>query len=99
MKVVVAILGVIVAIGVIVGLWFGGWALAEANQTAQYKVNTNGQQYQSGLVSQERDRIAAFDIATVPAQKEQIRTTFCQVFPTLKPAPEDLVQANARICF
>ncbi|MEC5149200.1 hypothetical protein [Cryobacterium sp. GrIS_2_6] len=87
------------AIVVLVGAWFGYWALAQANQTAQYGVNTNGQQYQSGLVSQERDRIAGYDKALDPAQKAQIKVTFCQVFPDLKPAPTDLVQANARICF
>lgn len=92
------IVGVILAVAVSVGLWFGYYALAGANQTANYKVNTNSQQYQAGLVSQERDRIAGFDAAVDSAQKEQIKTTFCQVFTDLKPAPDDLVLANSRIC-
>lgn len=93
------IIGTLIAIGVIVGAWFAYWPLAQANQTNQYKVNTSGQQYQSGLVSQERDRIAGYNLATDPAQKAQIKSTFCQIFPDLNPAPADLVQANARICF
>jgi len=99
MKVALTIVSIIAGIGVCVGLWFGYWALAQANQTQQYKVNTNGQQYQSSLVSQERDRISGYDIATNDAQKAQIKSTFCQVYPDLNPAPNDLVQAHARICF
>lgn len=92
-------LGVILVVALAIGGWFGYWALAQENQTQRYKVNTNGQQYQSGLVSQQRDRIAGYDIATNPAQKAQIKTTFCQVYMDLNPAPADLVAANARICF
>ena len=90
--------GIIIFAALSVGLWFGYYALAGANQTANYKVNTNSQQYQSGLVSQERDRIAGYDAAVDSAQKAQIKTTFCQVFSDLKPAPDDLVTANSRIC-
>ena len=97
-NIVLAIVGVIAGGALIVGLWFGGWALAGANQTKQYQVNTNSQQFQGGLVSQERDRIAAYDAAVDGAQKQQIKTTFCQVFQDLKPAPDDLVTANSRIC-
>lgn len=99
MKILLTILGVIGLIALAVALWFGGWALTQANQNQQYRVSTGGQQYQSGLVSQERDRIAGYDKAADGPQKEQIRTTFCQVYPDLNPAPADLVSAHARICF
>ena len=88
----------IASLALVVGLWFGGWALAGLNQTKQYQVNTNSQQYQGGLVSQERDRIAGWDAAVDGPQKAQIKTTFCQVYQDLKPAPDDLVTAYGRIC-
>lgn len=91
----------LITIGVIaiaVGLWFGGWALAGANQTKQYQVNTSSQQYQAGLVAQERDRVQGYATATDDAQKKQIALTFCQVYPDLKPAPADLVAAQSTLC-
>lgn len=94
----VVILLTLVGVILLVALWFGSWALKRANTTQQYKVNTNNQQYQAGLVSQERDRVVGYDDATDPGQKAQIKSTFCVVYLTLKPAPEDLVQANSRIC-
>jgi hypothetical protein len=94
----ITVVSIVVAAALIVGAWFGYWALAGRAQTNRYEVNTNSQQYQGGLVSQERDRIAGYDAAIDPAQKAQIKTTFCQVFPDLKPAPDDLVQGSARIC-
>jgi len=81
-----------------VGLWFGYWALAGKAQNNRYRVNTGSQQYQAGLVAAERDRIAGYDAASDDAQKHQIATTFCQVYPDLNPAPADLVEAHARIC-
>lgn len=95
-----------------VGGWFAYWKLAGSAQSDRYKVNTHSQQYQSGLVSQERDRVQAYDqlgtaIAAVKdpatktadrAQQDQIRETFCQVYADLQNTPTDLTQAHARIC-
>jgi hypothetical protein len=92
------VLGIIVAAAVLAGLWFEGWALAGQAQSNRYGVNTNSQQYQAGLVAQERDRIAGYDVAVDVAQKAQIKVTFCQVYSDLKPAPDDLISASARIC-
>jgi hypothetical protein len=97
-NVALTIVATVAGLALLVGLWFGGWALAGLNQTKQYEVNTNSQQFQGGLVSQERDRVAGYDAAVDPAQKDNIKQTFCTVFADLKPAPEDLVLAQSRIC-
>jgi len=78
-----------------VGCWFGYWALAKKSTSNQYDVNTHNQQYQAGLVSQERDRVQAYDTAVDPAQKQQIKLTFCQVYPNLSPPPADLVDRKS----
>jgi uncharacterized membrane protein YcjF (UPF0283 family) len=104
LKIALIILSVIVGLGLIVGGWFGFWALAHANQQQAYQVNTDGQQYQASLVSQERDRIAGYDAAAAGPQKEQIKSSFCSVYLNLKPAPDtmaslaDLAAAHSRIC-
>lgn len=110
--VLLTVLSVVLFVGLCVGGWFGYWSLAKSSQTRRYEVNTQSQQYQGGLVSQERDRVAAYDelgpvIASTTdpsiksvdeAQQDQIKTTLCEVFVDLNPAPSDLAQANARIC-
>lgn len=83
---------------IVVGAWFGYWWLARASQSNRYDVNTHSQQYQAGLVSQERDRVQAYDVATDDGQKAQIRSTFCAVYTQLDPPTPDLVEAHARIC-
>jgi nitrogen fixation-related uncharacterized protein len=93
------VLAAIAVVAILVGGWFGFWALARANQQQQYQVNTDGQQYQASLISQERDRVAGYDAAADGPQKEQIKSTFCAIYLTLKPAPEDLAAAYSRICF
>lgn len=97
-NVALTVVGIIATVAVIVGLWFGGWALAGINQTKQYQVNTNSQQYQGGLVSQERDRVAGYDAAVDLGQKANIKQTFCTIFTDLKPPPDDLILAQSRIC-
>lgn len=106
------ITGVLAFAAVCVAAWAGYWWLAGSSQTHRYQVNTNSQQYQGGLVSQERDRVSAYDsLSTAIAgttdqnvkvadqqQQRQIETTFCQVFESLNPAPADLAEAHARIC-
>jgi len=84
------VLAAIAVVAILVGGWFGFWALARANQQ---------QQYQASLISQERDRVAGYDAAADGPQKEQIKSTFCAIYLTLKPAPEDLAAAYSRICF
>lgn len=96
-------IGVIVAVflavvAIAVGGWFGYWALAKAGQSERYNVNTHSQQYQAGLVSQERDRVLAYDTATDEAQKAQIRATFCAAYTQLDPPTPDLADAHIRIC-
>jgi uncharacterized membrane protein YcjF (UPF0283 family) len=98
MKTAVWILGVIVAIAIIVGGWFGFWALAKANRDQQYQVNTNSQEYQQGLVQQEQDRVQGYDAASDATQKAQIKATFCSTYQDLTHPTNDLVQAQARIC-
>lgn len=108
----VGVLVLLVVIGLSIGGWYGYWHLAKTSQTNRYKVNTQSQQYQGGLVSQERDRVQAYDQlnnavavssdASVKnadvSQIEQIKETFCQVYLDLSVAPVDLMQAHARIC-
>lgn len=81
-----------------IGGWYGYWALAKSGQNNQYNVNTHTQQYQAGLVAQERDRVTGYDAAVDPAQKAQIKTTFCQVYTDLTQPPADIQSAYARIC-
>lgn len=88
----------ILTAAILIGLWFGGWALYQANQSARYAANTHSQQWQAGIISQQRDRVTAYDIATDEGQKKQIATTFCAVYLDLNPAPADLTDANFRIC-
>lgn len=92
------ILAAVTAVALMAACWFGYWALAKKSTENNYDVNTHNQQYQAGLISQERDRVAAFDVATDAAQKQQIKIAFCQVYPNLSPPPADLVEAHARIC-
>jgi hypothetical protein len=86
------------AVALMTACWFGYWALDRQATSNRYSNDTHNQQYQSGLVSQERDRVQGYDTATDPAQKQQIKATFCQVYPTLDQPPADLVSAHARIC-
>lgn len=81
-----------------VGIWFGYWWIAKASQSQRYDVNTHSQQYQAGLVAQERDLITGYDAATDPAQKAQIRSQFCAIYLQLNPATPDLALAHDRIC-
>jgi hypothetical protein len=102
----------LVVAGLCIGGWFAYWGLAGSSQDHRNHVNTHSQQYQAGLISQERDRAQSYDQLAAalagthdPAvksadqsQQEQIKETFCQVFADLTEAPADLTQANARIC-
>lgn len=91
-------LAVLAGVVLLVGGWYAYWAIARAATSNRYDVNTNTQQYQAGLISQERDRIAGYMAATDTAQKQQIAAQFCAVYPSLKPPPPDLVTASANLC-
>lgn len=88
----------VIVIAILVGLWFGGWALYKANVEKKYEVNTGTQQYQAGLISQQRDRVAAYDATDNEAQKRNIATAFCAVHSELTKVPDDLQVAYGRIC-
>ncbi len=85
-------------VGLLVGIWFGIWFLKGQAQSNQYEVNTHSQQYQAGIVAQERDYANAWRIATDPGQKASIADTFCAEYTQLNPATPDLVDAHASMC-
>lgn len=104
------------AAAAVIGLCFGGyfayWAIAGDSQDRRNHVNTHSQQYQAGLISQERDRADAYDTltSTIAAEKDavakqadrvqqiHIKQEFCQVYPDITDVPNDLSQAHSRIC-
>lgn len=85
---------VFIAAVLVIALGVGGWSLYWWTQQHgienRYEVNTHSQQFQSGLISQERDRAQAFGVATDPGQRAQIKAQFCQVYPDITPAPADI---------
>lgn len=97
-EILLVVLAAIVVAGIIVGCWFGYWAISKKSVQNRYDINTHTQQYQSSLVAQERDEVAGYDAAVDPAQKAQIKSTFCTMYTNLDPAPADLASAHFRIC-
>lgn len=98
-KQILAIIGVVLLLAAItVGCWFGYWAVYKQSVKNQYDVNTHTQQYQSSLVQQERDFAQGYNAATDPAQKAQIRSTFCSMYTNLDNPPADLASAQVQIC-
>lgn len=94
--------GILIALGlaiVAVGIYLGGFWLQKDATNRNYEVTTNTQQYQSGLVSQERDRVTAYTQATDAGQKALIKGQFCSVYDTLTQPPADLAAAHSQICF
>lgn len=94
----IAVVACVAFVAVTVLAWHGIWHLRRANTGQQYRVNTGTQQYQAGLISQERDRAQAYDLATDPGQRTQIALTFCQVYPELTRPTADLSSAAANLC-
>lgn len=92
------VLAAVAVCAILVAAWFGYWALNKQAVKNQYDINTNTQQYQAGLISQERDRVTAYDATTDESQKTNIRSTFCTVYADLTQPPTDLVDAHSRIC-
>ncbi len=92
-----SILGIAAAVGLSVGGWQLHWWAAQSTQNHMYDINTHSQQYQSGLVSAERDRAQGWDAATDTGQKANIKATFCAVYADLTQIPNDLAQDAARL--
>jgi hypothetical protein len=90
--------GLVLVVAIIFGGWAMGWWFKQQDVGLQRDVNRNSQQYQDGLVSQERDRVQAYDVAVDDSQKKQISLTFCAVYQDLVKPPTDIMQAQARIC-
>jgi hypothetical protein len=84
-------MGVVAAIVVIsVGGWQLHWWMARHGVNNRYQVNTSSQEYQSSLVTQERDRALAFDKSQDTEQRAVIRAQFCQVLADIHPIPADI---------
>lgn len=87
-----------VAVPVLVAAWFGYWALARETTEQRYRVNQGTTQYQSALISAQRDRVTAHDLAGNPDQRAAIAAQFCAVAMELTHTPADLSLAQSRIC-
>lgn len=95
---VAAALGVLLLIAAIVfGGWEAGWWFRQQNVNREYQVNRDSSGYQQSLISAERDRASAWDVATDPGQKTNLRAQFCTVYPDLTAPPNDITLAAARL--
>lgn len=90
--------GVLVVVALAVGGWQLHWYLAKSAVGHQYDINTGTQQYQAGLISQERNNVLAWNRAVDPGQKQAIADQFCAVYLNINPPPADLLNANVTIC-
>jgi hypothetical protein len=92
----------IAVLGVVGILCIGGyglyWWIAKDSTARQYDVNTGTQQYQSGLISQERDLVIGYHRTTDDSQKAAISDQFCAIYQQLTPPPADLASAYPTIC-
>jgi hypothetical protein len=93
-----SVVGLLLLVGIVVGGWQLGWWLNKANANKQYEVNTHTQQYQAGLISQERDDVIGWEQATDANQRDLIKGQFCTIYLNLTQPPADLVFANSKIC-
>ncbi|MCV7174921.1 hypothetical protein [Mycolicibacterium sphagni] len=94
---IVAVGIIVVSVLAIVG-YLGYWWLAKDSTGRRYDVNTGTQQYQAGLVAQERDLYIGWNKANDPGQKQAIADQFCAVYPNLKPPTVDLQTAFGKVC-
>jgi hypothetical protein len=81
---------IVVVIVIIFGGWRLGWWFKAADVQMQRDTNVQSQQYQDGLISQERDRALAYVKATDPSQKEFYKSQFCGVYADIVNPPNDL---------
>jgi hypothetical protein len=94
-----ATLGVLFIIaGVVAALIAAWWFFGAAVTGRQYHNDTHNQQYQAGLISAERDRAQAYQVATSAGQKAQLKATFCATYPNITDVPTDLADAYTVIC-
>lgn len=91
------LLGFIVLVAVGVGIWFLGWGVHRANVNKDYEINRQSSGYQQSLISSERDRATAYDVATEAGQKAVIKSQFCSVYVDLTYKPQDLVVAASHL--
>lgn len=95
--VIATILMIVIIGGVIIGGWQLGWWMRAQSVQKQNSINHNSQNYQDGLIAQERDRANGYDIAT-GGQQVTIRQQFCSVYGDIVSPPQDLIAAHSRIC-
>lgn len=84
------LLATVVAVILCFGCYQGYWYLAKHNVQHQYDVNTGTQQYQAGLIQQERDLANGYQAAQDSAQKAFISRQFCTMLKDVQPVPNDL---------
>lgn len=92
------VVGGLLVVLLCIGGYAGYWWLAKNSTARRYEINTGTQQYQSSLISQERDRATAYDRALDPGQKIAIADQFCAVYPEMTNPTPDLVTRRAVIC-
>lgn len=96
------LVAVVVAAALSIGAWNLYWFVTAANVDQRYEVNTQSQQYQSGLIAQLRDKVTAYDVAQDASQKQAIANSFCAVYMGLSDtslaSAGDLTVAYSRIC-
>lgn len=92
------VVGLVLVAVIGVGGYLGYWWLAKDTTARRYDVNTGTQQYQAGLISQERNLSLDWNKAVDPSQKQAIADQFCAVYQNLTPPPADLATAHATIC-
>lgn len=97
-SVLVAVGLAVVGAAVIAGLYLGGFWVAKDATNRQYQVNVNTQQYQAGLIAQERDRVQGIETSNDEGQKKNLALTFCTVYHDLTVQPEDLALAFSTYC-
>lgn len=79
-------------------LWHGLWAANRSAVQHTYEINRDSQQFQAGLISQERNLSLDWNRAIDPGQKRAIADQFCQIYPNLQPATADLASVHDSIC-
>jgi hypothetical protein len=81
-----------------IGAYQGYWYLAKKNTQNQYDVNTGTQQYQAGLISQERDLVIGWNRSPDTGQKAAMADQFCAIYSQVHPVPADLAVAHSTMC-
>jgi hypothetical protein len=93
-----AVVGIAVFVLLCIGAYQGYWYLAKKNVQNQYDVNTGTQQYQAGLISQERDLVIGWNRSPDAGQKTAMADQFCAIYSQIHPVPADLAVAHSTMC-